>query len=154
MIPAAVLDRCVTILMARLYTDCLEAERLIRMGAHGLKEHRTAAARLGYGSTCALTDRLRSLDLPPSGVLLMWGRLLLAMYLWEPTAKANKGAPVSLDEVAIRFGWCNNGVISNSLLHHAGIRPRAWHLSRETFDHLCHRFVNTWREREREEAAA
>ena len=154
MIPTPVLDRAVLILMALLYTKSPTVERLIRMGAHGEREPQAAARRLGYGSVNTLNGALRRLEVPPAGCLLMWGRLLLVLYLWEPSPKASKGAVLSLDELALRDGWSNSSVISNSLRHHAGIYPRAWHLSGESFDHLCHRFVRTWRARAGTKVAA
>ncbi len=154
MIPAPVLDRAVRFLLTLLHTENLEAERLIRMGAHGCKNADHAARRVGYACVNSANSGLRWRELPPTGRLLVWGRLIAAMHLWQPSPKASKGAEVSLEDVADRLGFGNGAVVSNSLLYHAGIYPRAWHLSGETLDHLCHRFVRTWRERSSTEVAA
>ena len=154
MISAPVLDRAVAFILGGLSTDFHEAERLIRMGAHGLKDAQIAARRVGYSAVDSLNSGLYWRDLPSTGRLLQWGRLITAMHLWEPTPLASKGAVVSLDEVARRLGFSDGCALSNSLRYHAGIYPRAWHLSGESLDHLCQRFVKTWRERRKSKVAA
>ena len=141
MIPAPdELDRLVDLLLRGLETDDLVAERLIRMGVYGERSIQRAAQRLGYRSVNAMGGSMRARSLPPAGHLLMWGRLLSAMYAWRP---ACRGSGRSLGEVARVGGWAGNAQLSNSLRRYSGTYPLAWYRGNGTLSDLCLRFLQT-----------